>query len=198
MPPFQSAPSLVVLHTLRVAGRAPTSTLLEVTGLPPNMLKAELDAADAAGTVAHHNGLVPGCSLTPSGRSHHIDRLDDERRAADRETEILAGYDDLVAMNDWFKSLCTEWQLQDHPRSCVERLQERHRHVDAMARRLGRAITRFNPYAARFECALERLRTGDSDAFTTPLAGSYHDVWMHLHEDLLLTLGRERSPTDGA
>ena len=31
-----------------------------------------------------------------------------------------------------------------------------------------------------------------------PLSDSYHDVWMQLHEDLLLTLGRDRSTADGS
>ena len=50
----------------------------------------------------------------------------------------------------------------------------------------------------RFSTALERLRAGDTDAFTRPLTDSYHDVWMQLHEDLLLTMGRERSSADGS
>ena len=100
--------------------------------------------------------------------------------------------------NGWFKALCTEWQLHDHPRSCVQRLGERHREVDAIGHRLAGAITRFSPYPSRFDTALIRLRAGDANAFTKPLTGSYHDVWMHLHEDLLLTLDRPRSDLDEA
>lgn len=198
MRPFQSAPSLVVLHTLRITGRAPTATLPDLTGLPPDVIETELVAATTAGNVCHHHGAVPGWSLTRGGRNRHRELLAHERATARRDAEVVAGYDHLMALNDWFKSLCTEWQLHDHPSSCVQRLHARHGQVDAMARRLGDALTRFGPYAPRFATALERLDMGDPDAFTTPLTGSYHDVWMHLHEDLLLTLGRDRSSIDGA
>jgi hypothetical protein len=29
------------------------------------------------------------------------------------------------------------------------------------------------------------------------MSASYHDVWMELHEDFLLTLGRDREAADG-
>jgi hypothetical protein len=41
------------------------------------------------------------------------------------------------------------------------------------------------------------LADGDTAAFARPMSHSYHDVWMELHEDLLLTLGRERDAADG-
>jgi hypothetical protein len=33
---------------------------------------------------------------------------------------------------------------------------------------------------------------GDERWLTTPMIGSYHDVWMELHEDLLTTLDVSR------
>jgi hypothetical protein len=197
-PPFRSAPSLVVLHTLRIAGRAPASTLPELTGLSLDVIETELRAALDAGDVVHRDGVMAGWSLTPGGRERHVELLAHERASARCDAVILAGYDDFIALDGWFKRLCTEWQLHDQPTSCVQRLHDRHHQVDAIARRLGDALTRFLPYAPRFATALARLRAGDADALTRPLTGSYHDVWMHLHEDLLLTLGRDRSRTDGA
>jgi len=29
------------------------------------------------------------------------------------------------------------------------------------------------------------------------MSGSYHDLWMELHQDLMCTLGRERTAADG-
>jgi hypothetical protein len=34
---------------------------------------------------------------------------------------------------------------------------------------------------------------GDHDWFTKPMHPSYHSSWFELHEDLLVTLGRERN-----
>ena len=36
------------------------------------------------------------------------------------------------------------------------------------------------------------LESGDMRMFTGVMCGSYHDVWMELHEDLLLTQGIDR------
>ena len=38
-----------------------------------------------------------------------------------------------------------------------------------------------------------RVTEGDRDWFTKPTIDSYHTVWFELHEDLLATLGLERS-----
>ena len=41
--------------------------------------------------------------------------------------------------------------------------------------------------------ALGKVQGGDHDWFTKPMIASYHTVWFELHEDLLATLGIERS-----
>ena len=41
--------------------------------------------------------------------------------------------------------------------------------------------------------ALRRVRAGEHDWFTKPVIESYHTVWFELHEDLLASLGLDRS-----
>ena len=122
MAPFQSVPSLVVLHAVRITGRAPTATLPELTGLSVDAVRRELSAAAETGDVCARDGALAGWSLTPAGRRRHDELLTDERVAAGRSSEVLEGYDELIRLNGWFKRLCTEWQLGDHPASCIERL----------------------------------------------------------------------------
>ena len=43
----------------------------------------------------------------------------------------------------------------------------------------------------------QRVDAGDVRMFTGVMCGSYHDVWMELHEDLILTLGIDRA-TEGS
>jgi hypothetical protein len=45
----------------------------------------------------------------------------------------------------------------------------------------------------RLTTALEKVKAGDQKQFTGVMCGSYHDVWMELHQDLLLTLGIDRA-----
>ena len=54
-------------------------------------------------------------------------------------------------------------------------------------------LARFASYSQRLRGALERVTEGDRDWFTKPTIDSYHTVWFELHEDLLATLGLERS-----
>jgi hypothetical protein len=58
---------------------------------------------------------------------------------------------------------------------------------------LASAMTRYHPYEPRFGAALAKLDAGEREWFTKPLIDSYHTVWFELHEDLLSTLGIERS-----
>ena len=54
-------------------------------------------------------------------------------------------------------------------------------------------LARFAGYSQRLRGALERVTEGERDWFTKPTIDSYHTVWFELHEDLLATLGLERS-----
>ena len=52
-------------------------------------------------------------------------------------------------------------------------------------------------YGPRLESVLIRILDGESNMFTGVMCGSYHDVWMELHEDLILTQGLDRA-TEGS
>jgi hypothetical protein len=65
--------------------------------------------------------------------------------------------------------------------------------VDEVTRPVAGSLARFESYPRRFVHAIERVRSGDLDWFTRPLVDSYHTVWFELHDDLLATLGRDRS-----
>ena len=55
-----------------------------------------------------------------------------------------------------------------------------------------RAIPRFGSYERRLNTSLTRLENGEQRMFTGVMCGSYHDVWMELHEDLVQLLGVDR------
>ena len=54
-------------------------------------------------------------------------------------------------------------------------------------------MARFGPYGPRLHEAAEKVQGGDHHLFTGVMCSSYHDVWMELHEDLILTLGIDRA-----
>jgi hypothetical protein len=59
------------------------------------------------------------------------------------------------------------------------------------------ALDRFVGHGHRLRYALDRVVAGEHDWFTKPMFPSYHSCWFELHEDLLATLGRERT-TEGS
>jgi pyruvate,orthophosphate dikinase len=58
---------------------------------------------------------------------------------------------------------------------------------------LAGALDRYATYGPQLRRAVEKVEAGQGDWFTRPMFPSYHSVWFELHEDLLTTLGVERS-----
>lgn len=140
--------------------------------------------------------------LTPDGREIHQDYL-----AADLDgfdLSLLADvYRGFLDLNHEFKELCGAWQLRDgvpndhldvdYDAEVVDRLAGLHHRAEPVVGAFGDALERFVPYGWRLDAVLDRIRIGESNMFTGVMCGSYHDVWMELHEDLILTLGIDRA-----
>ena len=201
-------PRLLVLHTLRLGGFVAADKIAARSSLDADVVAAVLDRAGADGLAIERSGRISGWVLTPAGRTEHasllaaeLDRLD--ARAAVERADLA-----FVALNEPFKTLCTRWQLRpdgtvnDHSddaydRAVVADLGPVHEQVSALTAELAGTLPRFGRYPHAFAEAHRRLLDGDRRAFAAPLAESYHDAWMELHQDLLSTLGRERAAADG-
>jgi len=191
-----------VLHQLRVKGRAPVDALAEATGMGVQTTTGMLEGLAGEGLVEQRVGRMPGWTLTAAGRHEAARLLAGERGHRDG---IEAGYRRFLTLNEPFKDVCTAWQVRDldamvlndhadvaYDTSVVDRLGAIHDRALATVSDLAAASPRFGRYGPRLSAAYGRVRGGDHRWLTTPLIGSYHDVWMELHEDLLLTLGIER------
>lgn len=201
-----SAPASVVLHVLRAKGAGAVDALADATGL-------EVEQVVLAGKELAEDGLVaprpdaPGdLALTAAGRQAAAAlvavELDEHGRAA-----LEAGYRRFLAVNPELLATCTAWQLRDGPGGTVindhadpawddavlDRLDAVHDAAEAVLGELAAAAPRFDRYRHRLARARDRVRAGDHAWFTRPGIDSYHTVWFELHEDLLATLGVERS-----
>jgi len=183
---------LLVLHTLRLSGFVSGDAVAERTGVDAVTVRAILEQARADGHVLQRSGRISGWILTPDGRAAHARMLGEA----------------FLALNEPFKQICTGWQLRpdgssnDHVDPAydavvVARLEALHPLAVAVTAELAGFLPRFGRYEDDFTAALDRLRNGDTRALAAPLSASYHDHWMELHQDLLSTLGRERSTADG-
>ena len=199
---------LLVLHILRLSGFVDADRVAQRTGVEVDRVHEILEKARRDGYVVERTGRISGWILTPEGRAAHARLLADELAAAGCRTQVEAANEAFLALNEPFKEICTAWQLRpggapnDHSdpaydAAVVADLEALHPQAVAVTAGLATLLPRFSRYEHDFTAALDRLRGGDTRALAAPLSSSYHDHWMELHQDLLSTLGRERSAADG-
>ncbi len=207
---YRSATPLVVLHALKLKGFADVAALADSTGLAEGEIDQQLAHATGCGWVMRRSGRVPGWALTPEGRTRHDELLEADLDGSGAEAVLVAAYADFAGINTRFKQVCTDWQLRtvdgthvpndhsdrDYDRGVVAALRGIDDAVRPVCVALGGALERMARYAGRLGGALARVEGGDRDGFTRPLAGSYHDIWMELHEDLIGTLRVARTAAD--
>jgi hypothetical protein len=203
-----SDPRFLVLHALRVKGLASDEIVRAMSGLPGEDVAGQLGALLEEGLILRREGRMAGSLLTPAGKGAHPPLLDADVADPGRQAALAAAYDAFLPVNGEFKRVCTDWQVRtdsgqpndhtdhDYDNGVVARLGEVHGRIVVVVKELAAVMDRFGTYAARLGAALERVRGGDKAAFARPLADSYHDIWMELHQDLLLSLGKERGVHD--
>lgn len=201
--PLASAPRTRVLHALRLKGFADTDVVAVHAGLPADEADAILQALREEGLAAFREGRITGWSLTPDGRETHRAVMAAEVDEAGVRDGVEAAYRDFLAVNQQLLAVCTDWQVRDgaandhadavYDKGVVTRLAEVHARITPVCQRLAAALDRFASYGPRFDNALEQVVAGGAEWFTKPVIDSYHTVWFELHEDLLSTLGIERS-----
>jgi hypothetical protein len=97
-----------------------------------------------------------------------------------------------------FERLCVAWhtfngQPNDHSSAeydaaVIENLSHLHTSAEPVIGTFGAVFEHLNAYAPRLESVLVRILDGEPNMFTGVMCGSYRDVWMELHEDLILTV----------
>jgi hypothetical protein len=198
-----SEPAFLVLHALRLKGFADTPVVADRAGIEAVDAQTLLEKAVAAGFVTRRDGRISGWALTHDGRARHAELIADELAAAGVRPQLEQAYHGFLGVNNELLTVCTDWQLRsgglndhndaEYDASVVERLGAVDAQVQPVCGDLAAALDRFCDYGPRLASALERVRDGQRDWFAKPMIDSYHTVWFELHEDLLATLGIERS-----
>ncbi len=196
-----------VLHALRVGGFLDTAAVADRAEVSHETAEGVLADAEQRGWVIRRTGRLVGWNLTASGRA------EGERLLAAEldETGSRAVVEDLHGrfgpLNVELLDLCTDWQLRtvdgetrandhtdpEHDAAVLERLERLHERTRPWLAELVAVLPRFGTYSERLAEALRHVRSGRTDWFTRPVIDSYHTVWFELHEDLLATLGLERT-----
>lgn len=201
--PASSDPGFLVLHALRLKGFAETPVVAALTRLPEADAGDHLAKAAAGGLVTRRDGRISGWALTTEGRLAHAQSIAQELDGAGARDAVKDAYGRFHDINNELLTVCTDWQLRngalnDHAdpaydADVIGRLQTVDTKVQPICADLAGALGRFAEYGTRFTTALARVQSGERDWFAKPMIDSYHTVWFELHEDLLATLGIERS-----
>ena len=191
-----SDPRFVVHHALKIKGFVKMDGLAELTGFAPDDVQVHLNEMTAAGLAMFREarGLW---QLTPDGRAAHGPALEaDIARDGFREG-LQRHYGAFLEQNEELKQLCNDWQLKDgqkndhsdaaYDQAILQRLTELHDRSQPVVSGFGAVAVRFAGYAPRLNETVKAVHAGEHNMFTGVMCGSFHDVWMELHEDLLLT-----------
>jgi hypothetical protein len=205
--PHESDPRLLVLHALRLKGTADAATVAAAADLPADEVAEQMEKLRADGLAAESAGALAGWSLTAAGRAEHRREVRREVDTAGARATVTGAYERFRALNAGVLDACSRWQVRTIGGQMVRNDHRDHAYdarVVADLARLGEQVTplvddlagalaRYGSYGPKLEEAVQRVEAGEGDWFTKPVMPSFHTVWFELHEDLLTTLGLERS-----
>jgi phosphoenolpyruvate-protein kinase (PTS system EI component) len=187
----------LVLHVLRLRGFLTADGFVDSLGTHPAELLASL--VDA-GAVRHleARGLY---ALLPPGREMHEQLL--AAPAGFDPARLADPYATFLELNAAVKALCTHWQLRngepndhsdaEYDRRCIDELRELVDRTDGVMRSLAEVVPRLDRYRLRLHRAVRCVAAGETKRFTGVACESFHDVWMELHEDLIVLQGIDRN-----
>jgi len=195
---------LLALLGLRLQGFASADAVAEVAQLEVVRVEQVLHRGRDLGWVRYREGRMTGWSLTPTGRSEGERRLAAQLESRGCRGVVQGCYERFRSINVEVLEVCTDWQLRDqatvndhldaaYDAAVIDRLATLHLRARRVCDELGAALERFGPYGDRLQGALARVRAGEHEWFTGVRIPSYHAVWFELHENLLATLGIDRS-----
>ena len=188
----------LVLYVLRVRGYITPDGLQESLGTVPTEIMDDIVNKGWVEFMEERNMYM----LTPEGTEEQECRL--EASADPALAKALApAYQKFLELNEEFKELCNAWQLKDdapndhsdaaYDQRQIDALQSIAERVQAVIGELSNALPRLARYDHRLQNAARRVAAGEIKMFTGVMCGSFHDIWMELHEDLMLLQGIDRA-----
>ncbi|SDT05687.1 hypothetical protein SAMN04489751_3633 [Brevibacterium sandarakinum] len=194
----RSSDELLVLHAVRLAGFADSGAVVNRVDLPASSVGDTLRGLEGQRLIermafADSGGWI----LTDAGKSRNAELLREELEASGAWPVLHATAEDFESsVNPRLVRVITEWQLDRADNSVEVLLRELTDLADALSALMGELaarLPRFARYSRQFSAAVEKARAGEDQWVAGVGRLSCHIVWAELHEDLLSSLGRDRS-----
>lgn len=193
-----------VLNTVALKKMATAQAIADATGMTMGQVSSTLAELQRMGLAA-----TIGDQTLPMDEAVNALVATAEKRYADVRTDAavleMAGKFEVV--NGQFLTTISAWQqidiggrriTNDHSDSeydykILDRIDKLVGRLIQLIRVLSERDPRFDRYAVRFTRANDRVAAGDLLYVSSPTIESVHNIWFEFHEDLLRTLGWERS-----
>jgi hypothetical protein len=203
-----TSPETLVLLAARLRGRVTAVSVAHRYVLDAQVVEEvflDLEAHGWIGKVSFDD--LKGWAITARGRERVNELVRVELKAAGCEPLVEATHEAFQPLNRRALDAVTRWQIRpmpwdrmarndhDDPKwdgAVLDDLEKLTGKWRALELPLAARLARFSGYAARLDAAVERANDGHTRWVDEPGIESFHMVWFELHEDLLLTLGRER------
>lgn len=197
-------PDYDVLNVVALKKMATAPTIAEVCDRSTGEVEAVLDRLAGAGLVVVAAGsALPTDEAEPTlaaGAAQHY-------AAVRADPDVAELVDRFETVNAQFLTTMSSWQQIDvggrkvsNDHSDSEYDDKVIGRLDKLVQRLGGLIdvlaghdARFRVYSTRFGTAMDGIDGGRHELVSSPTADSVHNIWFEFHEDLLRTLGRERT-----
>ncbi|MCB1002431.1 MAG: hypothetical protein KDB40_24285 [Acidimicrobiales bacterium] len=199
---LHSDPFFRTFHALRIKGFARAETVAEVADLPLSIVEQHLGDLQVR-EWAMFRETRQLWQLTPVGREEHRTALVADVGHVHIAERLHDTYEVFLGVNERFKELCGDWQLRDgapndhadtaYDDEVIQRLVALNDEAVPVVQQMAQVLDRLHAYVPRLASTCRRVVDGETKMFTGVMCGSYHDVWMELHEDLILTQGIDRS-----
>lgn len=193
-----------VLNAVALKKMAAAVAVAETTGV------AETDVDDAFERLVGqgHVMVAAGSALPTDSAEPALREAAAQRYAAVRTDGDVAGLvERFETVNAQFLSTMSSWQQvvvggrkvtndhsdPDYDEKVIAKLDKLVQRLSPLLDALAGHDPRFAGYTRRFAAAQQAVDEGRHEMVSSPTADSLHTVWFEFHEDLLRTLGRERT-----
>jgi len=193
-----------VLNTIALKKMANAQAIADASGVPLNETLdavATLETQGLAATIGAQtlptDDAVPALVATSAVRYAAL-RTDPAVLEMATKFEVVNGLF-LVAISSWQqvevagRKITNDHQDSEYDSKVLGRLEKLVARLVQLITVLSDRESRFGRYAVRFTRANKLVDAGELEFVSSPTLESVHNIWFEFHEDLLRTLGRERS-----
>lgn len=193
-----------VLNAVALKKMAAAAAVAETTGLSETEVNDAFERLIAQGHVM----VAAGSALPTDSAEPALAETAAERYAPVRtDSDVAALVERFETVNTQFLSAMSAWQQvdvggrkvtndhadPDYDEKVIAKLDKLVQRLTPLLDALSTHDPRFAGYPRRFAVAQQAVDSGRHELVSSPTADSLHNIWFEFHEDLLRTLGRERT-----